>query len=287
MCLASCPIEFATRTHAIIARRTASGSAWPANPTETRIENATAAAGAMCVIDWKRTSGSPIECSRRRSKCWGGGAERASMFLLGCEAAIEARGRARVKGCLGTNRPCRGRSGGSRGLLARDRCLQRARLLDADCVTLLLREGDRLLERRGRLLAAAEQQEHLAEGRRGEGLEEEEVRLRDGRHRLAGELLGALGPCRARVHLRLHRLENALGVGVVRARGRLALGDGRLRVVQTPLRVERIGEDAGDRGKPGELADLLERLHPPAELLLGALGVAGVKLHPGRHLRER
>src|SRR5439155_5517860 len=31
-------------------------------------EYATAAAGAMCVIDWKRTCGSPIECTRKRSK---------------------------------------------------------------------------------------------------------------------------------------------------------------------------------------------------------------------------
>src|ERR1043165_7034000 len=39
-----------------------------------KIEYATAAAGAMCVIDWKSTCGSPIECSRRWSKrrgAWG------------------------------------------------------------------------------------------------------------------------------------------------------------------------------------------------------------------------
>src|SRR4051794_3968155 len=33
-----------------------------------KIEYATAAAGAMCVMDWNRTCGSPIECSRRWSK---------------------------------------------------------------------------------------------------------------------------------------------------------------------------------------------------------------------------
>src|SRR5690242_10404840 len=33
-----------------------------------KMEYATAAAGAMCVIDWKSTCGSPIECSRRWSK---------------------------------------------------------------------------------------------------------------------------------------------------------------------------------------------------------------------------
>src|SRR5437763_13000874 len=33
-----------------------------------QIEYATAAAGAMCVIDWNRTCGSPIECVRKRSK---------------------------------------------------------------------------------------------------------------------------------------------------------------------------------------------------------------------------
>ncbi len=43
-----------------------------ANDTETRSEKATAAAGAMCVIDWKSASGSPIECSRRWSNCAAG-----------------------------------------------------------------------------------------------------------------------------------------------------------------------------------------------------------------------
>jgi hypothetical protein len=51
--------------HATSAASTASGSAGPANWTETKIEKAIAAPGAMCVIDWKRTCGSPIECSRR------------------------------------------------------------------------------------------------------------------------------------------------------------------------------------------------------------------------------
>src|ERR687888_2167899 len=61
-------MELATRTHATSANTTESGSAGPAKPTETRIEKAIAAPGAMCVIDWKRTCGRPIECSRRWSK---------------------------------------------------------------------------------------------------------------------------------------------------------------------------------------------------------------------------
>jgi hypothetical protein len=61
-------VELATRTQAISANSTESGSGAPAKPTETRIEKAIAAPGAMCVIDWKRTCGRPIECSRRWSK---------------------------------------------------------------------------------------------------------------------------------------------------------------------------------------------------------------------------
>src|SRR5919198_2790321 len=58
----------AAQMHAISARPTDSGSACWASGTEMKIEYATAAAGAMCVIDWNRTCGSPIECSRRCSK---------------------------------------------------------------------------------------------------------------------------------------------------------------------------------------------------------------------------
>src|SRR5213080_2351258 len=55
----------ATSRHPISARMTASGSAPPANPAPAMIENATAAAGAMWVIDWNRTSRSPM-ASRAR-----------------------------------------------------------------------------------------------------------------------------------------------------------------------------------------------------------------------------
>jgi hypothetical protein len=63
--LASWPIAVAAQMQAISARPTESGSAWRASGTEMKIEYATAAAGAMCVIDWNRTCASPIECSRR------------------------------------------------------------------------------------------------------------------------------------------------------------------------------------------------------------------------------
>src|SRR5919199_5779383 len=65
---ASCPIAVAAQMHAISASATESGSACCASGTEMKIEYATAAAGAMCVIDWNSTWGSPIECSRRWSK---------------------------------------------------------------------------------------------------------------------------------------------------------------------------------------------------------------------------
>src|SRR3954453_8022889 len=58
----------AAQMHAISASPTDSGSACCASGTEMKIEYATAAAGAMCVIDWNSTCGSPIECSRRWSK---------------------------------------------------------------------------------------------------------------------------------------------------------------------------------------------------------------------------
>src|SRR5437660_9269738 len=82
MCLASWPIELATSTQAISANATESGSAGPANCTENRIEKAIAAPGAMCVIDWKRTCGSPIEPSRRWSKERDGPAPAATVDLL-------------------------------------------------------------------------------------------------------------------------------------------------------------------------------------------------------------
>src|SRR3954453_7793224 len=57
----------AAQMHAISASPTDSGSACCASGTEMKIEYATAAAGAMCVIDWNSTCGNPIECSRRWS----------------------------------------------------------------------------------------------------------------------------------------------------------------------------------------------------------------------------
>ena len=45
--------------HAISASPTDSGSACCASGTEMKIEYATAAAGAMCVIDWNSTCGRP------------------------------------------------------------------------------------------------------------------------------------------------------------------------------------------------------------------------------------
>ena len=49
----------ATNRHATNASRTASGVAPPAYVTAKMMENATAAAGAMWVIDWNRTGARP------------------------------------------------------------------------------------------------------------------------------------------------------------------------------------------------------------------------------------
>src|SRR5215210_2722265 len=49
------------------ARSTESGRTGPANEKPTRREKATAAAGAMCVIDWNSTCAKPMECSCRWS----------------------------------------------------------------------------------------------------------------------------------------------------------------------------------------------------------------------------
>src|SRR3954447_1404827 len=70
-CLASWPIAVAAQMQATSASSTASGSACWASGTEMYSEYATAAAGAMCVIDWNSTCGRPIECSRRCSKLRG------------------------------------------------------------------------------------------------------------------------------------------------------------------------------------------------------------------------
>src|SRR6266516_2344427 len=58
-------MEMATSRQATSARITASGRAPPANCAPTMIEKATAAAGAIWVIDWNRTSLRPI-ASRAR-----------------------------------------------------------------------------------------------------------------------------------------------------------------------------------------------------------------------------
>jgi hypothetical protein len=60
-CLASCPMELATMTAAIMVRTMDSGSAPPANPAPTASEVATAAPGAMNVTDWNSTPASPTE----------------------------------------------------------------------------------------------------------------------------------------------------------------------------------------------------------------------------------
>src|SRR5215218_8658842 len=49
------------------ANMTESGKTGPAKPNPTRSEKATAAAGAMCVIDWNNTCANPMECSRKWS----------------------------------------------------------------------------------------------------------------------------------------------------------------------------------------------------------------------------
>jgi hypothetical protein len=57
---ASSPIEYAVNRAAISARTTASGVLPPANNVAAPRERAVATAGAMWVIDWNRTSVSPI-----------------------------------------------------------------------------------------------------------------------------------------------------------------------------------------------------------------------------------
>src|SRR5438270_10154319 len=66
-CLASWPILMAQSRHAIRASRTASEILPPAYGTPTMIENATAAAGAMWVIDWNRVGARPT--ALRWSRC--------------------------------------------------------------------------------------------------------------------------------------------------------------------------------------------------------------------------
>src|SRR5215213_6717675 len=54
------------------AKMTESGKTGPAKPNPTNNEKATAAAGAMCVIDWNNTCANPMECSRRWSNLCSG-----------------------------------------------------------------------------------------------------------------------------------------------------------------------------------------------------------------------
>src|SRR5437588_3299116 len=60
-------MEHATNRHATMAMITASGVAPPPKVIPNGIENTTAAAGAMWVIDWKRTSRRPMASRARPS----------------------------------------------------------------------------------------------------------------------------------------------------------------------------------------------------------------------------
>src|SRR5215217_5495022 len=100
MCFASWPIELATSAQAMRAKRTASGSAWPAQKTDASIENATAAAGAMCVTDWKSTCGRPIEPSRRWSYCLAGADCASICRLLSTPNSVWAAIVARIDGAV-------------------------------------------------------------------------------------------------------------------------------------------------------------------------------------------
>src|SRR5438132_11192996 len=75
----------ATSRQPISARITARGNAPAAKDAPRTIEKATAAAGAMCVTDWKNTSRSPIASRARPGDGMGGGAGvvRSTMLLLG------------------------------------------------------------------------------------------------------------------------------------------------------------------------------------------------------------
>ena len=64
-CLASWLIEYAVNSTAIIANTTASGVMPPANAVAAPMDRAVATAGAMCVIDWNRSSVSPIALRSR------------------------------------------------------------------------------------------------------------------------------------------------------------------------------------------------------------------------------
>src|SRR5262245_36172211 len=59
MCLDNCPIEFAANNEAIRARITESGAAPPLKAMPAGMESAVAIAGAMNVMDWKRTPPNP------------------------------------------------------------------------------------------------------------------------------------------------------------------------------------------------------------------------------------
>src|SRR5215208_1165880 len=67
ICLASWPTEFAMGSATTRAKSTESGKTGPAKLNPTKSEKATAAAGAMCVIDWNSTCAKPMECSCRWS----------------------------------------------------------------------------------------------------------------------------------------------------------------------------------------------------------------------------
>src|SRR5580765_8830658 len=109
--LASWPIAVAAQMHAIRASPTDSGSACLEYGTEMKIEYATAAAGAMCVIDWNSTCQSPIECSRRWSKRRGSPAVAASMDA----SFVGSRSPAILSDRMRVVQPWRGYNGAPRG----------------------------------------------------------------------------------------------------------------------------------------------------------------------------
>src|SRR6266516_7372130 len=251
------------------------------------IENATAAAGAMWVIDWKRTSRRPM-ASRASPAGVAGVADTDGPVTW---SKLTPPGVASVTVSSGP-------------YCARAQCEMRAhapaaamglRLIDghqrpgpvrAQHVTLALAHVERLPENFvGRLLASNNLQ-GLAETEQREGLDEQEVgRLRDG-HRLTARSLRLVGLASPSKNLGPDPPEQRLRVHVLAPSRLLGHPKEGLDLLVSALRVDRLGQDPGHRREPGELSDLAKLFRTPPKATLRSCRIPRQDVHPSRHLRQ-
>src|SRR5688572_6104698 len=266
-------MQKATQRHATRATRTESGSAPPAKFAPTMMEKATATAGAMCVMDWNRTSRRPM-------------ASRASPVPRGCTSVA-------MKHLLNRAGP---RASADYGVRWRNSSCQ-ANLLQlleevlgtprSHCVSLHVEEPSGLLEGGSRFRRPAAQLQDFAKRHQGPGAQLNEIGLFGDGHRLPGDSFCLFQPIAPGPHFGQHGPPQYLGVEVLSTGGLLARLGQRLSILVSALHVERLSQDVHDGREPPHLPDLAERLVAPSKLAFGGDRIPRPQLDQPRELGQR